>query len=100
VSRRDLADLAAIARKAAVDAHGLAAALHSEATRRELDLANHIAVPTEAGWTAGYARVAREIRWLPDRTVDAALETVGRFIDPVLGGLASGSWNHDTLAWE
>jgi hypothetical protein len=83
-----------------VDAHGLAAALHSEATRRELDLANHIAVPTEAGWTAGYARVAGEIRWLPDRTVDAALETVGRFIDPVLGGLASGSWNHDTLAWE
>jgi hypothetical protein len=97
---RDLADLAAIARRATVDARRLAAALLSEATRRALDLPDHIAVPTEAGWSAGYARVARDIRWLPDRTVDAALETVGRFIDPVLGGLAEGLWNHDILAWE
>jgi hypothetical protein len=98
---RDLADLAAVARQATVDASRLAGALRSEAARRGLDLPDRISVPTEAGWTAGYARVAREIRWLPDRTVDAALETVGRFIDPLLGGgLAGGSWNHGTLAWE
>ena len=83
-----------------MDARRVAAALLSEATRRVLDIPDHIAVPTESGWTAGYARIARDIRWLPDRTVDAALETVGRFIAPVLGGLASGSWNSDTLTWE
>jgi hypothetical protein len=63
-------------------------------------LERRITVSTEAGWTAGYARVAREIRSLPDRAVDAALATLGRFIDPLLGGLVAGSWNNDALAWE
>jgi len=46
-----------------------------------------------------YARVAREAAGLVERDLDAALDTVRRFIEPVLDGTAAERWSSDTLTW-
>jgi Nucleotidyl transferase AbiEii toxin, Type IV TA system len=97
---RDLADLAVFAHTAAVDAKKLTLALDSEAARRRLALPQSVAIPTGANWRRGYARVARDVARLPERDLDAALDTVGRFIDPVLQGQAMGAWDHAALRWD
>jgi len=52
-----------------------------------------------AGWRAGYARVARDVPGLPERDLEAVLATVRRFLDPVLDGTASGTWDPRPLTW-
>lgn len=96
---RDLADLATFARTAIVEASALATALRSEAARRRLTLPARITLPADGGWRAGYARVARDATALIDRDLLAAVETVSRFIDPVLDGSAQGRWYPHRLAW-
>jgi hypothetical protein len=48
---------------------------------------------------ADHSRVAHDVPGLPERDLDAALATVGGFIDPVLGRTAAGRWDPDRLAW-
>ncbi len=96
---RDLVDLAIFAHTARVDAKALTIALSSEATRRGLMLPDRLAAPQEPGWPAGYWRIARDAPGLVERDLSAAIDTVGRFIDPVLGRVATGRWNPETLAW-
>lgn len=96
---RDLLDLVVFAHTVNLDADGLTAALLSEFRRRSLARPNRLAVPNTAGWSAGYARVARGAPKLGERDVEAALVTAGRFIDPVLVGEATGRWDPDALAW-
>jgi Nucleotidyl transferase AbiEii toxin, Type IV TA system len=86
---RDLADLSTFARTAVVEAEELAVALRSETERRGLTLPHKVAVPADGGWRAGYLRVARGVPALVDRDIAAAVETVSRFIDPVLDGSAA-----------
>ncbi len=97
---RDLADLAIFAHAIAVDATELYVALKSEAKRRSLNLPDHLAVPNGTDWLSGYARVARDAPRLRERDVASAVETVGRFIDPVLLGVAQGRWNSRELCWQ
>lgn len=94
---RDLADLAVFAHTAIIDADELAAALDSETARRRLNLPPSVTVPTDANWRRGYARVARDVPLLPERDLDAALNTVRRFIDPALQQQARGTWEHGAL---
>jgi hypothetical protein len=96
---RDLADLVAFAHSATLGADELRRALDSEASRRQLTLPGRLEIPSAAGWVAGYARVAREATWLEERNMDAAMNSVGRLIDPVLAGTAVGRWDPATMAW-
>lgn len=97
---RDLADLAIFAHTISVGAADLGVALASEAKRRDLTLPDHLVVPSTAGWTSGYARVARDVPQLKERDLASAVETVTRFIDPALAGTAQGQWGLATLSWQ
>jgi hypothetical protein len=97
---RDLADLAIFAHTITVGADELDAALASEARRRGLSLPGSLAVPAGRDWPSGYARVAREAPQLRERDLASAVETVTRFIDPVLTGAARGRrWDPARLRW-
>jgi hypothetical protein len=96
---RDLADLAFIAHTQTVAADDLWRALASEVRRRGLHVPPGLPSPEAAGWRAGYARVARDVPGLPERDLEAALATVRRFLDPVLDGTASGTWDPRPLTW-
>jgi hypothetical protein len=43
--------------------------------------------------------VAKDVPGLAERDLDAAMITVKRFLDPVLGGRAIGSWRPDRQEW-
>lgn len=96
---RDLADLATFAHTAKVDAAALKVALESEARRRRLELPVELSTPTDPGWPAGYARVARDVPGLEEQDLEAAMATVARFIDPVLSDRASRWWDPERLRW-
>ncbi len=96
---RDLADLAILTHMADVDANALTVALTSEASRRGLALPGRLPTPERAGWPAGYARVARDAPGLAERDLGSAVDTVGRFINPVLTRQAAGRWNPAFLTW-
>jgi hypothetical protein len=44
-------------------------------------------------------RVARDAPQLKERDLVTAVEIVGRFIDPMLSGIAQGQWNPRELHW-
>lgn len=96
---RDLADLSAFAHTSELEATALVVALESEAKRRQVDMPKKLPAPTGPGWPAGYARVAREAPDFVERDLESAMTTVGRLIDPVLSGEATGSWNPHELRW-
>ena len=96
---RDLVDLALLAHHVRLDAEELRFALTSEATRRALKLPQRLSVPVAVGWRTGYARAARDAPGLQERGLDSALATVRAFIDPILAGSATGSWDPDRLVW-
>ena len=96
---RDVADLVVIAHTQSVDASALGRALASESDRRGIALPTMFAAPDAPGWRTGYARVARDVPVLAERDLDAATLTVKRFLDPVLGGDASGTWSPDRQRW-
>lgn len=96
---RDLADLAVIARTQHVAAEALRTALASESSRRGIDLRAAFSAPDAAGWRTGYARVAKDVPELAERDLDAAMLTVKRFLDPILGGTATGRWRPNRQDW-
>lgn len=96
---RDLADLVTFAHNAPVDARELKAALDSETRRRRLALPERFDVPSDSGWAAGYARVARDASGLEERDLETALRSAKRFLDPVLVGTADGCWGPAAMAW-
>lgn len=96
---RDLADLAIFAHTITVGVDELGEALASEARRRGLSLPTRLAAPAGRDWPSGYARVAREAPQLRERDLTSAVETVTRFIDPLLAGTAQGRRDPETLRW-
>lgn len=96
---RDLADLVVIARKESIDAATALTALRQQADRRRISLPRKLRPPEDAGWTAGYARVARDIPDIYERDLTAAVDTLSRFIDPLLQGGTGGRWSPDQMAW-
>lgn len=96
---RDLADLVVIAHTQAVRGPELARALASEAARRGIELPTTFRTPEASGWVSGYARVARDVPGLAEHDLEAALSTVKRFLDPILGGTVTGNWRPDRQGW-
>jgi len=96
---RDLADIVTFAHTVDVAAAPLATAIGSEANRRTLVLPDRLGLQEFGDWRAGYARVARDVPGLIERDVEAALAIAARFLDPILAGSASGSWDRVSLSW-
>ena len=96
---RDLADLALMAHTQFVTAGQLQHSIDSEARRRGFELPTMLPALDAPGWRAGYARVARDAPGVLEHDLADALTTVRRFIDPVLDGTATGSWDRSKLQW-
>jgi len=96
---KDLVDLVAIVTAASVGAGAQSAALLSEAKRRDVELPRSFAVPDRELWERGYAAEAGRSLLSSDHTLEEALEIVGPFLDPLLDGSATGTWNPDVSQW-
>jgi predicted nucleotidyltransferase component of viral defense system len=96
---RDLVDLAIIVTHEEIDAARATEVLRDEAKLRELELPQKLVTPSDQ-WQAGYSRTAAEtILPVELRTIEGALETVGRCLDPLLAGTAEGIWNPTSMQW-
>jgi hypothetical protein len=96
---RDLVDLVAIIGGASVSADGQRRAIRSEFERRALALPTSFDVPDRRLWAPGYAAEVRKSLLSGAATVDAALEVVRPFIDPVFDGSAAGQWDPSARRW-
>ncbi len=96
---RDLVDLVAIAVSATITGGPLLQSVRSEAARRGTTLPDRLVVPDPSTWEAGYRAEARRSLLAEATTLDAALHVVGGFIDPVLDGSVSGTWDPRTRRW-
>ena len=97
---RDLVDLVAIVTGSSVPAEAQRMALASEFERRLLPLPAAFDVPDRTLWEAGYNAEARRSSLTVGRTLDEALALLRRFIDPLLAGTASGTWNRGRQQWQ
>lgn len=90
---RDLIDLALIVSTCSLDAEPLSRALQSESLRRMLQLPERVITPSNQ-WPAGYAAYARRTKINEQlKTIDGALEIVGKCLNPLLdGSLDTGRW--------
>lgn len=93
---KDLVDLVAIVVSSVLDASLQTQALRREADRRQLTLPPVFTVPDRRLWRAGYRAEAARAVGLSALTLDEALGTVRRFVDPVLAGAADGTWRPQT----
>lgn len=96
---KDLIDLVALVGKVGVDGRAQQDALRSEAIRRGFSLPARFDVPDRSLWKAGYEAEARRATDLSARTLEAALQVVAPFADPVLDGTAAGLWNPSSGTW-
>lgn len=67
--------------------------------RRGVTLPQTFGAPDRSLWEAGYAHEAAESLLADATTLDEALATVRPFIDPLLQGTASGTWDHERGEW-
>ena len=96
---KDLVDLVAIISGASIDAIEQAAALDSEADRRGFTMPDRFVVPDIALWEPGYRAEAERSQLPVARTLEDALAVVRPFIDPLLGGTATGRWTPTQARW-
>ncbi len=96
---RDLIDLALIISTCELEADLVSRALRSESLRRDMQLPERMASPGPQ-WSSGYAAYARKTKIDESlRTVEAALEHVGRCLDPLLSRARGvGRW-HPRAGW-
>ena len=92
---RDLVDLVAIATGASIDAQSQSNALRSEFERRNLVLPKTFDVPDRGLWERGYAAEVSKSMLTTALTLEDALVIVKAFLDPLLYGVAAGTWNPD-----
>jgi Nucleotidyl transferase AbiEii toxin, Type IV TA system len=96
---RDLVDLVAISLGATIDAESQVQALRSEAVRRGVTLPDRFDVPDRGLWEPGYAAEARRSLLPVAHDLDEALDVVRPFIDPLLGGTVSETWDPAMRQW-
>jgi hypothetical protein len=96
---KDLVDLVAITRAVSVDASAQMVALASEAKRRDVALPSRFEAPDRSLWEPGYGAEARRSLLDVGQTLHEAIGIVAPFLDPLLGGSASGIWVPEDGAW-
>jgi hypothetical protein len=96
---KDLVDLVAIFTEASVDAEPQLVALRSEAERRGITLPGSFDVPDRDLWERGYAAEAARSLLTTALILDDALSVVRPFIDPLLNGTATGTWEPGPGRW-
>ena len=74
-------------------------ALVKEGRRRGLTRPRRVGVPDRPRWEQGYRAEARRTTGLDEANLDAALTTVTPFLNPLLDGTATGSWDPLTQTW-
>jgi hypothetical protein len=92
----DLVTLTAHVRATAATQHD---ALSSEAARRRITLPVRFDVPDVALWEPGYAAEARRAVVPTARSLTDALAQVRPYLDPLLDGAATGTWDPDHRRW-
>lgn len=96
---RDLVDLVAIATGASIDAQSQSNALRSEFERRNLVLPKTFDVPDRGLWERGYAAEVSKSMLNTASSLEDALVIVKAFLDPLLNGVAAGTWNPVKQEW-
>jgi hypothetical protein len=96
---RDLVDLVAIATGASIDAQSQSNALRSEFERRNLVPPKTFDVPDRGLWERGYAAEVSKSMLNTASSLEDALVIVKAFLDPLLNGVAAGTWNPDKQEW-
>lgn len=96
---KDLIDVVAISRHATVKADRQQQAMATEAARRNLELPTTFDVPDHRLWERGYRAEARRTVGLDAITLEMALTAVRPFLNPVLDGTATGTWDPNTQTW-
>jgi hypothetical protein len=96
---KDLIDLVLIAHCAHLSAQDAIAALRAQASRRDIVLPARFGIPDMDHWSRHYPIEARRVRGLREQTLADAISVVGNFVDPILEGTATGSWDPLTLRW-
>lgn len=96
---KDLVDLVAIISEASVDAESQLVALRSEVERRGIRLPTTFEIPDRDLWQRGYAAEAARSLLSTVLTLDEALAVVRPFVDPLLVGTATGTWDPRSGRW-
>jgi hypothetical protein len=97
---KDLVDLVTLTDNVRTNAAAQRDALTSEATRRQITLPTGFDVPDVALWKPGYAAEARRAVRPTARNLNDALAHVRPYLDPLLDGSATGTWNPSQRRWE
>lgn len=96
---KDLIDLVVIAHCAHLSAKDAIAAVRAQASPRDLVLPARFGIPDMDHWSRHLPIETRKVRGLTEQTLADAITVVGNFVDRVLAGTATGSWDPVTLAW-
>ncbi|HEY9481350.1 MAG TPA: nucleotidyl transferase AbiEii/AbiGii toxin family protein [Micromonosporaceae bacterium] len=97
---KDLVDLVTLVAHAHPSADDQCRALASEAHRRDIGLPHRFEVPDATLWEPGYAAEARRAFVPIARSLSEALAYVRPFLDPLLGGTATGAWDPNDRRWK
>jgi hypothetical protein len=96
---KDLVDLVILTANARVTAEAQRIALTSEAHRRQIVLPARFDVPDKTLWEPGYAAEARRAVLPTVSNLGDALAEVRLYLDPLLNGASSGSWDPGRRRW-
>jgi Nucleotidyl transferase AbiEii toxin, Type IV TA system len=95
---KDLVDLALIARTQHVDGQALRIAILSGIGHRRLPLPTAFSVPDLPSWSTGFAKTCAAVPSEP-MTFPDAVDLVSRFLNPILTGPITGTWDPHTSSW-
>jgi Nucleotidyl transferase AbiEii toxin, Type IV TA system len=96
---KDLVDLVTLTTHGHATATAQRHALTSEAARRRIALPVRFDVPDVTLWGPGYAAEARRTVVPTARSLTDALAQVRPYLDPLLDGTATGTWDRDHRRW-
>ncbi len=96
---KDLIDLVVLAHSAHISANDAITAVRAQASRRDIVLPASFDIPDPDHWSRHYPTEARKVRGLAEQTLGDAISIVCPFVDPILAGTATGSWDPLALRW-
>ena len=95
---KDLPDIALLASARSIDAKRLRDALEQTFTFRKTHVLSATLPEPPAAWTTPFEAMAREDQ-LPWLSLAAVTKAAKAFVDPVLAGVVTATWNPSTWGW-